>query len=104
MGAISTNMEIHQSTASNLIKALVQKELITIKRSTKDRRSVELYMLPAGRKLLSKVAGPFEGVLPIALGNLNEQTLQQLNQGLGELITLLQADEAAEETPLAEIQ
>ncbi|MBK6323351.1 MarR family winged helix-turn-helix transcriptional regulator [Candidatus Aalborgicola defluviihabitans] len=103
MGGIAANMDIHQSTASNLIKTLVLKELITMEKSAEDRRSVELRILPAGRKLLTKAGGPFEGVLPVALGNLHEKTLKRLDCDLGELIALLQADEAAEETPLAEI-
>lgn len=102
MGGIAANMDIHQSTASNLIKTLVLKELITMEKSAEDRRSVELRILPAGRKLLTK-AGALEGVLPVALGNLHEKTLKRLDCDLGELIALLQADEAAEETPLAEI-
>ncbi len=104
MGGIAANMDIHQSTASNLIKTLVRKELIAMEKSEADRRSVELRILPAGRKLLSRVSGPFEGVLPVALGNLNDKTLKRLDKDLGELIALLQADETAEETPLAEIQ
>jgi DNA-binding MarR family transcriptional regulator len=101
MGGIAANMDIHQSTASNLIKALVSKGLIVMEKSTEDRRSVHLHLLPAGRKLLAKVQGPFEGVLPVALGNLPEKTLLRLDKDLGELIALLQADEAAGETPLA---
>lgn len=103
MGGIASNMDIHQSTASNLIKALVRKELISMEKAADDRRNVRLKILPAGRKVLSKVAGPFEGVLPVALGNLNANTLERLDRDLGTLILLLQADETAEETPLAEI-
>lgn len=103
MGGIATNMDIHQSTASNLIKTLVAKELIAMEKSAEDRRSVQLKLLPAGKKLLAKVQGPFEGVLPVALGNLSEKTLLRLDKDLGELIALLQADETAAETPLANI-
>lgn len=103
MGGIATSMDIHQSTASNLIKALVSKELIVMEKSPEDRRSVHLHLLPAGRKLLAKVEGPFEGVLPVALGNLPDKTLERLDKDLGELIALLHADETAGETPLASI-
>lgn len=103
MGGIASAMDIHQSTTSNLIKALVTKELIAIEKSPEDRRNVRLHLLAAGRKLLAKVEGPFEGVLPVALGNLPEKTLLRLDKDLGELIALLQADEAAAETPLASI-
>ncbi len=103
MGRIAVNMDIHQSTASNLVKVLIQKELIKMERAADDKRSVQLYILPAGRKVLTKVAGPFEGVLPVALSNLSAKTLKRLDQDLGELILLLQADELAEEIPLADL-
>lgn len=101
--AIASNMDIHQSTASNLIKILLQKELITMTKAPDDRRNVRLKILPAGRKLLTKVSGPFEGVLPAALSNLSAATLARMDRDLCELIGLLKVDETAEETPLAEI-
>ena len=103
MGEIAANMEIHQSTASNLIKVLLNKELIRAEKALDDRRNVQLTILPAGSRLLKKVPGPFEGVLPQALSNLSGETLQRLDEDLGQLIGLLNADEAAEETPLAQI-
>ena len=103
MGGIADHMDIHQSTASNLVKVLVRKELITMEKGAEDRRSVQLKILPSGRKILTKVAGPFEGVLPEALGNLSSKTLERLDHDLGALILLLKADETAEETPLADL-
>jgi DNA-binding MarR family transcriptional regulator len=79
MGGIALGMDIHQSTASNLIKALQKKELIQMSKSTEDRRNVKLKILPAGNALLRKVSGPFEGVLPAALGGLELPTLNRLN-------------------------
>lgn len=103
MGGIADHMDIHQSTASNLIKVLVRKELITMDKAADDRRNVQLKILPAGRKMLSKVSGPFEGVLPKALGSLSGKTLERLDEDLGSLILLLQADETAEEKLLADM-
>ena len=67
MGGIAQAMDIHQSTASNLVKALQKKDLIAVEKSPEDRRSVCVKLLPSGRKLLAKVKGPFSGVLPTAL-------------------------------------
>lgn len=103
MGEIASHMEIHQSTASNLVKTLIRKELIRMEKAVDDRRSVHLRILPAGTRLLKKVPGPFEGVLPDALGSLHGDTLRRLDEDLGKLIELLDADEAAEETPLAQL-
>lgn len=103
MGCIAENMDIHQSTASNLIKTLLTKKLITIEKSVTDKRNVQLEILPAGEAVLAKVAGPFEGVLPVALSQLSAATLVRMDKDLGKLIALLKADESAEETPLADI-
>ena len=103
MGEVASKMEVHQSTASNLIKSLLRKELITLEKAPNDRRNVRLKILPAGSRLLKKVPGPFEGVLPDALGSLSSDTLLRLDEDLGKLIDVLHADEAAEETPLAQL-
>ena len=104
MGGIAQEMDIHQSTASNLTKALHKKGLIQMIKATGDRRNVCLSILPAGEALLLKVSGPFEGVLPVALGRLQSATLTRLDQDLNELISLLKADESAAEIPLANIK
>src|SRR5690348_17202974 len=38
VGALAAAMNIHQSTASNLVKGLVERELITVTRDAVDRR------------------------------------------------------------------
>lgn len=103
LGEVAMLMDIHQSTASNLIKALLGKGLIRADKAPDDRRSVCLSILPAGSRLMERTSGPFEGVLPQALGRLSEAALQRLDEDLGQLIALLNADEAAEETPLAQL-
>lgn len=103
MGGVANQMEIHQSTASNLIKTLLRKELISLTKAADDRRNVCLTILPAGARLLKRVPGPFEGVLPQALGQMDVQALQRLDQDLGALISLLNADESAAQTPLAQL-
>jgi DNA-binding MarR family transcriptional regulator len=88
-------LDIHQSTASNLIKALVERGLINAAREGIDRRGVALRVLPEGEQLLRKAPGPFAGVLPDALAGLDDATLARLEQDLGKLIHALAADEAA---------
>ena len=103
MGGVASHMVIHQSTASNLVKTLQRKALISVSKATEDRRSVQLQVLPAGLAVLTQVPGPFEGVLPEALEKLPADTLSRLDQDLGELITLLKADEQAAGIPLAQL-
>lgn len=103
MGGLAKSMDIHQSTASNLVKTLLRKELISMTKTPEDRRNVQLLVLPAGLQVLAQVPGPFEGVLPEALAELTPQTLQRLDHDLGELIALLKADEQAGGIPMAEL-
>lgn len=103
IGEMAQAMDIHPSTASNLVKALLQRGLIRMDRLPQDRRSAQLFIQPAGREILARAPGPFEGVLPLALGRLPADTLARLDADLEELIVLLQADEAAGGIPLAEL-
>lgn len=103
VGDISSRMDIHQSTASNLIKLLLKKKLISLSKSDNDKRMVELRVTPEGKKALKKIPGPFEGVLPEALRQLDEETRSSLNRDLEKLIQVLEADEDAGSIPLAHL-
>jgi DNA-binding MarR family transcriptional regulator len=103
MGGLAKSMDIHQSTASNLVKALQKKDMLTMTKAVVDRRNVELSILPAGLAVLAKVTGPFEGILPEALGRLPPETLSRMDSDLRELIRLLKADEQAGGIPLGQL-
>lgn len=96
-------MDVHQSTASNLVKALVAMEMVAAVKQGRDRRSVQLRLLPAAMRVLSRAPGPFVGVLPQALSRLEAGTLDRLDHDLGVLIAELQADEQAGSIPLAQM-
>jgi DNA-binding MarR family transcriptional regulator len=102
MNDLASAMDVHQSTASNLVKSLVERQLIATVRDGEDRRTVALRILPAGRKVLRSAPGPFSGVLPDALAGLDARTLARLDQDLGKLIAALHADEGAEGIPLGQ--
>lgn len=103
MGDLAKSMDVHQSTASNLVKALLHKELIRVEKDALDKRHVHLHTTPKALALLKTVPGPFEGVLPAALAQLSAPTLARLDQDLGELIVLIKADETAGQLPLAQL-
>lgn len=103
VSGLAAAMDIHQSTASNLVRAMLKRELIQAVKGLTDRRSIELSILPAGLEVLGRVSGPFEGVLPTALAQLPPETLNRLEQDLRALIAVLHADEGAEQTPLAHL-
>src|SRR3972149_3167699 len=52
IGELAKSMDIHQSTASNLVKPLLRRELISMAKAREDRRNVELFILPAGLAVL----------------------------------------------------
>lgn len=95
-------MDIHQSTASNLIRTLIDQELIVAEKRGADRRAVQLRILPAGTKVLRRAPGPFTGVLPQALASLDVRTLARLDRDLGKLIEALDVDERAAGIPLGQ--
>lgn len=95
-------MDIHQSTASNLVKNLIAMALVEASKEGPDRRAVQLYILPSGLKLLRKAPGPFHGVLPEALVRLDAKTLARLDKDLAMLIEALESDESAAGVPLGQ--
>ena len=103
MNGLAAALDIHQTTASNLIKDLLQLELVRAEKNAPDRRAVQLFVLPKARRVLKKAPGPFAGVLPKALAALDAPTLMRLEQDLGRLLALLQTDDKAAKTPLAEL-
>jgi len=103
VGGLAAAMDIHQTTASNLVKALVAADLVVAARNGPDRRAVQLKLLPAATRVLRKAPGPFAGVLPDALGQLDEATLERLDADLAALLTVLHADQRASGIPLAQM-
>lgn len=103
MGELAKSLDVHQSTASNLVKALLNKELIGMEKDAQDKRHVHLQVTSKALALLNTVPGPFEGVLPVALAQLSAPTLARLDHDLGELIALIKADETAGQLPLAQL-
>lgn len=103
---LAVAMDVHQSTASNLVKQLVQRGLVKSAKAEDDRRSVRLYLEPSAQAVLARVSGPREGVLPHALGGLSAEALGHLERGLAELLQQLAASNTVQEaarTPLADL-
>jgi len=103
VNGLASTMDVHQTTASNLVKALVAAEMVAAEKNGPDRRAVRLRILPAGSRVLRKAPGPFAGVLPEALATLDAETLERLDHDLALLIEALHADERAAGIPLAQM-
>ena len=103
VGRLARAMDIHQTTASNLVKGLLRSGYIEASRDAADRRSNRLRLTPEGAKVLEKAPGPFSGVLPEALAALDKESLRRLDQDLGKLLAILSTDERAARIPLAQL-
>lgn len=103
VGGLARAMDVHQTTASNLVKAMAASDLVVTSRDAMDRRATRLRVTARGMQVLKKAPGPFAGVLPQALASLDQETLLRLDHDLGQLLDLLQSDERAAGIPLAQM-
>lgn len=103
VGGLAEAMDVHQTTASNLVKALMTAGLVDSTRNGPDRRAVQLTIRAAGNRLLRRAPGPFAGVLPQALAGLDRRALERLDRDLGTLLASLESDPRAAKTPLAQL-
>lgn len=103
VSGLADALDVHQSTASNLVRVLAGRSLVTVSRSGPDRRAVQLQLLAAGRAVLRRAPGPFSGVLSEALASLDAETLARIDDDLGLLITRLHADQDDARRPLGPI-
>lgn len=97
---LARTMDIHQSTASNLIRALLDAGLVVSEKGEVDRRAVHLHATARGLRILAKAPTPFTGVLPEALQRLDATTLSRMERDLDKLIRELQADPELGSVPL----
>lgn len=82
VGDLAQAMDIHQSTASNLLRPMFKAGWLEAQRAQEDRRLVELRITPAAATLLGAIPGPFSGLLPQALDRLDTAVLQRLERDL----------------------
>lgn len=95
-------MDVHQSTASNLVHSLVDLGLLVTEKGVDDRRAVRLSISPAGQRVLRKAPGPFTGILPQALARLDRKTLERLDADLAKLIAEIGASRHGAGIPLGQ--
>lgn len=99
---LAREMDIHQSTASNLLKPLIERGMVTAVRVETDRRALQLKITARGSTVLKKAPAPASGVLPDALSKLDLETLMRLDQDLAGLIAVLGADIRGAKMPLGQ--
>jgi len=102
VGDLAGAMSVHPSTASNLVKSLVERDLVAASRDPVDRRVTRLRLLAAGSRVLRRVPGPFAGILPEALSALDARTLRRLEIDLAKVIGQLPASRRLDDVPLGQ--
>ena len=95
-------LDVHQSTASNLLRSLIADELVNAQKDENDKRAVRLALTAKGSKVLRAAPHPYSGVLPEALVSLRPATLRRLERDLNELIEALAPDRQGEKQPLGQ--
>jgi DNA-binding MarR family transcriptional regulator len=89
VGEVAQRMAVHQSTVSNLLDTLTKKGYVTRARDSKDLRVVKLYLTDSGRTLIEQAPMPARGLLPAALGRLDETKLAALENALQALLDVI---------------
>jgi DNA-binding MarR family transcriptional regulator len=101
---LAEQMALHQTTASNLVNALVQRKLVRRSRDDADQRVVRLTVTTEGKRMLLRAPGPYVGLLFDALRHLDSPDLRRLRKALIVLTTVMRgaSREAAGETLMGE--
>lgn len=89
---LARRLEVHQSTASNMIKLLVERGLIVAERSGSDRRMLALSLSSAAQAILARVPESLAGALPAALDQLEPEILLRLDADLQRILAALPSD------------
>jgi DNA-binding MarR family transcriptional regulator len=105
VGELARALAIHQSTASNLLRALEAQGLVTRERQGRDQRQVQLFASRKGLQLLKGAPRPLIGVLQQALSELPAARLHALHAELAHVIARMKvkSPDAARTMPLSEM-
>ncbi|HEY4210783.1 MAG TPA: MarR family winged helix-turn-helix transcriptional regulator [Steroidobacteraceae bacterium] len=104
VNGLAERMALHQTTASNLIYALVERKMVRRERDEQDLRVVRLTITTIGKALLLRAPGPYHGLLIDGLRGMSDADLPRLLECLGRLIQVMRqpVTAAAGETLLGE--
>ena len=103
VGELARALAIHQSTASNLLRDLERRELVT-REPARDQRLTRLFASKKGSTLLAKAPRPSIGILQSALSDLPPARLARLRRELAWLIQAMRVKSVgARSTPLSDM-
>jgi len=89
MNGLSERLALHQTTASNLVNALVRGGLVRRVRDRADQRVVRLHATTEGRRALLRAPGPHSGLLVDGLRRLTPGQLETLHDALRGLVAVM---------------
>ena len=101
---LAGRLALHQTTASNLVNALVERRLVRRARDRQDQRIVHLHVTADGERLLARSPHPCSGLLVDALRRIAARDLHELTHSLATLLSAMRqaAPSAAGEFLLGE--
>jgi DNA-binding MarR family transcriptional regulator len=82
---LASRLSVHQSTTSNLVEKLESSGCLRRERNLQDKRVVQLFVTPAGARLLKSAPNPTGGALSDALNRLSGKDLAALETALDSL-------------------
>jgi DNA-binding MarR family transcriptional regulator len=94
VNALSRCMAVHQTTASNLVNALLRRGLIRRMRDGADQRIARLHLTAEGRRVMRLAPRPHAGLLIDALRHLDAAQIARVRISLGLLIRALRRSAA----------
>jgi DNA-binding MarR family transcriptional regulator len=89
VNGLAERLALHQTTASNLVNALVERRFIRRARDDADQRVVRLYATAEGMRLLLRAPRPYSGLLVDALRQLEAGELARLGRSLAGLLAAM---------------
>ena len=103
VGDLARRMGIKSPTASNLVRALLERQLVRKLRTREDQRIVCVSVTPEGKALLRRAPQPIEGLLQSALARMPAARLDSLHAHLDDVLALLHHERDAADRLLPEI-
>jgi DNA-binding MarR family transcriptional regulator len=100
---LAQRLSLHQSTTSNLVKAVELARLVRRRHGQEDKRTVRVYLTAKGTGVLRKAPKPLRGVLQQGLCDLPAASLGRLHREMSHLLRFMKVSEArGGSTPLSD--
>jgi len=90
---LARKMYLHPATVVGIIDRLESRGLVERKRSTKDRRVVEIVLTIQGNEMVNQSPEVAQGLLVIGLEALTDNKLVNISEGLEQLVKIFGAQE-----------